>query len=63
MLLQLMDAFADVGGSIIPQPLPGHRPKIACQAKWFVGLAEQAPAGPAERTAQQKSFGVRQRGG
>src|SRR5215470_2626747 len=60
MLLQLMGAFADVEGSIIPQPLPDHRAKIACQAKWFVRLAEQAPTGPAESAAQQKSLGARQ---
>jgi len=63
MLLQLMGAFADVEGSIIPQPLPDHRAKIACQAKWFVRLAEQAPTGPAESAAQQKSLGARQHGG
>src|SRR5262245_32621238 len=42
--------------------LPGHRPKIACQAKWFVRLAEQAPTGPAESAAQQKSIGAPARG-
>jgi len=62
MLLQLMGAFAGVGAASSHNLLPGHRPKIACQAKWFVRLAEQAPTGPAESAAQQKSIGAPARG-